>query len=275
MIFDRSEERDTPCLGLSPGSFAGFPPGTGLKVPHMGWNAMHFTRQHPVFDGIPQDTSFYFVHSYYPDPVDTGLVAAETEYGGEFPSCIARGNLVAFQCHVEKSGPHRAEASEQLPLLGRDMDRRHRHGRQRMLEKRVIVCLDVKDGRTTKGIKFKDNVDVGDPVAMAQEYYEQGVDELVFYDITASAERRAIRIDTVRRVAENVFIPFSVGRRHLHGGGDARGAPGRRGEGERELRRGAQARRSSPAALRCTAASASCWAWTSRGTRRSPPGTRW
>jgi cyclase len=80
-----------------------------------------------------------------------------------------------------------------------------------MLEKRLIVCLDVKDGRTTKGIRFQDNVDVGDPVAMARAYYEQGVDELVFYDITASAERRAIRIDTVRRVAENVFIPFSVG----------------------------------------------------------------
>ena len=80
-----------------------------------------------------------------------------------------------------------------------------------MLEKRLIVCLDVRDGRTTKGIRFRDNVDVGDPVAMAQAYYEQGVDELVFYDITASAERRAIRIDTVRKVAENVFIPFSVG----------------------------------------------------------------
>ncbi len=80
-----------------------------------------------------------------------------------------------------------------------------------MLEKRIIVCLDVKDGRTTKGIKFRDNVDVGDPVAMARSYYEQGVDELVFYDITASAERRAIRIETVRKVAQEVFIPFSVG----------------------------------------------------------------
>jgi len=80
-----------------------------------------------------------------------------------------------------------------------------------VLEKRIIVCLDVKDGRTTKGIKFKSNVDVGDPVAMARSYYEQGVDELVFYDITASSERRKIRIDTVRRVAEQIFIPFSVG----------------------------------------------------------------
>jgi imidazole glycerol-phosphate synthase subunit HisF len=80
-----------------------------------------------------------------------------------------------------------------------------------MLEKRLIICLDVKDGRTTKGIRFRDNVDIGDPVAMARSYYEQGVDELVFYDITASAEKRRIRVDTVRKVAEQVFIPFSVG----------------------------------------------------------------
>jgi cyclase len=80
-----------------------------------------------------------------------------------------------------------------------------------MLSKRIIVCLDVRDGKTTKGIKFKDNIDIGDPVGMAREYYEQGVDELVFYDITASSEARDIMIDVVRRVAENIFIPFSVG----------------------------------------------------------------
>jgi imidazole glycerol-phosphate synthase subunit HisH len=104
VIFERSEERDTTCLGLVPGVVRRFPPGTGLKVPHMGWNAMHFTREHPVFAGIPQDTRFYFVHSYYPDPVDREVIAAVTDYGLAFPSCIARGNLVAFQCHVEKSG---------------------------------------------------------------------------------------------------------------------------------------------------------------------------
>jgi imidazole glycerol-phosphate synthase subunit HisF len=80
-----------------------------------------------------------------------------------------------------------------------------------MLEKRVIVCLDVREGRTTKGIRFRENVDVGDPVQMAAFYYEGGVDELVFYDITASHEKRGIMIDVVRRVAEKVFIPFSVG----------------------------------------------------------------
>ena len=80
-----------------------------------------------------------------------------------------------------------------------------------MLEKRVIICLDVREGQTTKGVRFKGNVDIGDPVEMAKRYYDDGVDELVFYDITASAEDRGIMIDVVRRVAENIFIPFSVG----------------------------------------------------------------
>jgi imidazole glycerol-phosphate synthase subunit HisF len=80
-----------------------------------------------------------------------------------------------------------------------------------MLQKRIIVCLDVRDGKTTKGVRFKGNRDIGDPVLMAEEYYKQGVDELVFYDITASSEKRDIMIDLVRKVAEKIFIPFSVG----------------------------------------------------------------
>jgi len=80
-----------------------------------------------------------------------------------------------------------------------------------MLSKRIIPCLDVRDGKTTKGIKFKGNVDIGDPVAMARQYYEDGADEIVFYDITASSDRRNIMIDVVRRVAREIFIPFSVG----------------------------------------------------------------
>ena len=80
-----------------------------------------------------------------------------------------------------------------------------------MLKKRIIICLDVRDGKTTKGIKFKGNIDIGDPVEMAEKYYRDGVDELVFYDITASAEKRGIMIDVVERVAERIFIPFSVG----------------------------------------------------------------
>lgn len=80
-----------------------------------------------------------------------------------------------------------------------------------MLSKRIIPCLDVRDGKLTKGIKFRGNVDIGDPVEMAAFYYEEGADEIVFYDITASSDRRAIMIETVRKVAEKIFIPFSVG----------------------------------------------------------------
>jgi cyclase len=80
-----------------------------------------------------------------------------------------------------------------------------------MLKKRIIVCLDVKDGRTTKGIKFLNNIDIGDPVEMAAEYYRQGVDELVFYDIMASARGRGPILDLIARVAAQVFIPFCVG----------------------------------------------------------------
>jgi cyclase len=77
--------------------------------------------------------------------------------------------------------------------------------------KRIIICLDVRDGKTTKGIKFKENIDVGDPVEMAAKYYEDGVDELVFYDITASHEGRSAIIPVVEAVAKKVFIPFTVG----------------------------------------------------------------
>jgi cyclase len=80
-----------------------------------------------------------------------------------------------------------------------------------MLSKRIIPCLDVRDGKLTKGIKFRGNVDIGDPVETAAFYYAEGADEIVFYDITASSEKRDIMIETVRRVAEKIFIPFSVG----------------------------------------------------------------
>lgn len=80
-----------------------------------------------------------------------------------------------------------------------------------MLSKRIIPCLDVRNGRLTKGIKFKDNVDIGDPVETAKKYYEEGADEIVFYDITASHEARGIFLDVVENVASQIFIPFSVG----------------------------------------------------------------
>ncbi len=80
-----------------------------------------------------------------------------------------------------------------------------------MLTKRIIPCLDVRAGLVTKGVEFKNNIDLGDPVAMAKKYYDEGADEIVFYDITASSDERDIMIDVVSRTAKEIFIPYSVG----------------------------------------------------------------
>ncbi len=80
-----------------------------------------------------------------------------------------------------------------------------------MLSKRIISCLDVRDGKLAKSVKFVDTKDIGDPIETAKKYYDEGIDELVFYDITASSDKRAIMIDVVSNVASQIFIPFSVG----------------------------------------------------------------
>lgn len=80
-----------------------------------------------------------------------------------------------------------------------------------MLSKRIISCLDVRNGRLAKSVKFINTKDIGDPVETAQKYYDEGIDELVLYDITASSDNRNIMIDVVSEVASRIFIPFSVG----------------------------------------------------------------
>ncbi len=102
LLLDQTEEGDAPCLGIVPGRVKRL--SAGLKVPHMGWNSVEFNLDHPVFQGIPPSSHFYFVHSYYAAPdADTG-VAGTTTYGMPFCSAYAEGNLVATQFHPEKSG---------------------------------------------------------------------------------------------------------------------------------------------------------------------------
>ena len=102
LLLDATDEGDADCLGLVPGRVRRLP--DGLKVPHMGWNTVRFQREHPLWDGIPQDSHFYFVHSYYADPQQRDDVAGLTEYGLPFCSIYARDNVVATQFHPEKSG---------------------------------------------------------------------------------------------------------------------------------------------------------------------------
>ncbi len=103
VLFDRSEEDDeTPCLGVLRGNVIRFP--EGLEVPHMGWNQVRQVKDSPLFQGVPQDSNFYFVHSYYAQPSDAARVSGTTDYGLEFTSVVRRDNLFATQFHPEKSG---------------------------------------------------------------------------------------------------------------------------------------------------------------------------
>lgn len=109
-LLDFSEENGgTECLGVLPGRVVRFgdprDPATGerLKVPHMGWNQVRQLRDHPLWRGIPQDSRFYFVHSYYLQPADAALAVGSTRYGFDFTSAIARDNIFAVQFHPEKS----------------------------------------------------------------------------------------------------------------------------------------------------------------------------
>ena len=120
MLFDQSAEVRahsntvwTPCLGLIPGEVRRFelagklqPDGSAYKVPHMGWNQVRQDRQHPLWDGIPDLTSFYFVHSYYVVPQRKEDIVGSTEYGDWFTSAVARDNIFATQFHPEKSAEY-------------------------------------------------------------------------------------------------------------------------------------------------------------------------
>ncbi len=103
ILFTSTEEGGWhECLDLIPGLVRKLPPK--LKIPHMGWNQVKQRISHPIFNGIPDDSNFYFVHSYYAEPDDISLVSGETEYSIPICSILTRGNLVATQFHPEKSG---------------------------------------------------------------------------------------------------------------------------------------------------------------------------
>jgi glutamine amidotransferase len=110
MLFEHSEEGDTPGLGLLAGRVRRFPEaemvdarGDKLKVPHMGWNEVHQSAPHPMWNGIPDGTRFYFVHSYFAEPAQPDVVAAYTLYPFPFTCAAAAGNIFAVQFHPEKS----------------------------------------------------------------------------------------------------------------------------------------------------------------------------
>jgi glutamine amidotransferase len=104
VLFEHSREGDADCLGWLPGDVVEFRRGE-LRVPHMGWNAVRRTSAHPFAQALPPAANFYFVNSYHALPAEESDVAGVTEYGPEFAAVVARGNVMATQFHIEKSGP--------------------------------------------------------------------------------------------------------------------------------------------------------------------------
>jgi imidazole glycerol phosphate synthase, glutamine amidotransferase subunit len=105
IVLDRSEEGDTPCLGIIPGTTVRFKfQDKSLKIPHIGWNSVKATQPHPLLEGIDKEDEFYFVHSYYPQPAKKENIYAVSDYGGEFCCAVGNKNLFAVQFHPEKSG---------------------------------------------------------------------------------------------------------------------------------------------------------------------------
>jgi glutamine amidotransferase len=113
MLLDSSEEQETPGLGLIPGRVHRFqlegqrqPDGSRFKVPQMGWNQVRQSQPHPLWQGVPDDSWFYFVHSFFAKPSDPRHSAGETQYGQTFTCAVARDNIFATQFHPEKSAAH-------------------------------------------------------------------------------------------------------------------------------------------------------------------------
>lgn len=203
LLLDYSQEDNTQCLGIIPGQVRKF--GTKYPVPQIGWNKIELIGGSNI---IPNETNgeyFYFINSYIVE-TNPEFIFGITNYGGNFASIIQKDNYTGLQFHPEKSGDLGIQIIESFlkqPKIS--------FFETSNLAKRVITCMDIKNGRVVKGTGYKSLKDSGDPVEMAIGYSNQGVDELVFLDIGATVEDRPTLYDLVRKVSQNVNVPLTVG----------------------------------------------------------------
>lgn len=201
-------------LGVIPGTITKF---RAQRVPQLGWNHVDF----PAASGLLRSDRFYFANSFKLDHPPRGWASAHTDYHGRFVSAIERGVVLACQFHPELSGPAgidlirrwlRSDPSSEPPLaVHRQSNDSVSRGVFGAIDTRVIPCLDVRDGRVVKGVRFQGLRDSGDPAARAAAYEEQGADELVILDISATTEERRTQDRTVRDVRRVLSIPLTVG----------------------------------------------------------------
>ena len=217
-LFESSDEVDgVDGLGILPGR-VGLLRGD-VKRPQMQWNTLRFDQKSPLFAGLPEDPWVYFVHSYAPH--DSEYAIATCDYGEPFSAAVQRDNVYATQFHPEKSGPVGLRIIENFVQICAGKTPEHEVALEDVRSEqtsessttavRIIPCMDVDAGRVVKGVNFVDLVDAGDPVELAARYDEQGADEVVFLDITASSDARDTIVDLASRTAEELYIPFTIG----------------------------------------------------------------
>lgn len=190
-------------LGIVPATVTRFSTSS-LPTPQMGWNTARATPGARLLG----DQWVYYANSYKLGAIPAGWEGAMSIYGAEFVAAIERGNVLACQFHPELSG------RDGLALL-----MRWAIGEEKSPSRvaaaanpvRVIPCLDVRDGRVVKGIKFQNLRDAGDPAQQAAKYERQGADELVMLDVSATPEGRSTAADTVRKIRRVLSIPLTVG----------------------------------------------------------------
>jgi len=222
-LFESSEEApDMAGLGFLPGRVKRFT--TDLAVPHIGWNGYKARQPSRIFNGLEGDEKLYFVHSYYVDCKETDAILTSTDYGCEFTSSIQKGNIIATQFHPEKSGQVGLKILENFLNQSRESIQPQHCPQTTRLAKRIIACLDVRsndqgDLVVTKGdqydVREKGAVrNLGKPVQLAEEYYQQGADEITFLNITAFRDfplEDMPMIEVLRQTSKNVFVPLTIG----------------------------------------------------------------
>ena len=222
-LFESSEEApDEPGLGFLPGRVKRF--STDLAVPHIGWNGIKVRQPSRIFNGFTGDEKLYFVHTYHVEADNPDDILTSTDYGYEFVSSIQKGNIIATQFHPEKSGRAGLKILENFLDAGREAIIPRGCPQTTKLASRIIACLDVRsndqgDLVVTKGDQYDVREEgavrnLGQPVELARDYYEQGADEITFLNITAFRDfplKDMPMLEVLQKTSQNVFVPLTIG----------------------------------------------------------------
>jgi len=206
LLCDGSDEAPgVPGLGIVRGTCRRLP--VGVRVPHLGWNRVVANPD----ARFVRTAEAAFANSYALSEAPPGWQAAWTTHGAPFVAAIERGDTLACQFHPELSGAYGGELLARWLGHGTRVSHAEPPPRAAGLLRRIVPCLDVRDGRVVKGVNFQGLRDAGDPAERAVRYEAQGADEIVMLDVAAAPAERATQVDVVRRVRAAIRIPLTVG----------------------------------------------------------------